>query len=225
MDASNKPKLHPVMWVAAVSVIVLSLAGVGAITGMIPTVGSKSADPAAVQAAKTPETASLANAPATAAVPAEAPMAPIAPPAQHVEKKHHSTSRTAAVPPPTMAQAGQPAVAPPVCRECGTIEAVRQVEVKGEGTGLGAVGGAVVGGLVGSNIGAGRGKDAMTVLGDVGGGLAGHQIEKNVRKKVHFDVVVRFDDGTSRTFSQEQAPAWRSGDRVRLVNGQLAALN
>jgi outer membrane lipoprotein SlyB len=124
-----------------------------------------------------------------------------------------------------MAQAGQPAAAPPVCHDCGTIEAVRQVEVKGEGTGLGAVGGAVVGGLVGSNIGAGRGKDAMTVLGAVGGGLAGHQIEKNVRKKVHFDVVVRFDDGTSRTFSQEQAPAWRSGDRVRLVNGQLAALN
>ena len=40
-------KLHPVLWVAAVAVIVLSAAGVAAIFGVIPTSGSatKQADP------------------------------------------------------------------------------------------------------------------------------------------------------------------------------------
>ena len=36
-------KLHPVIWVAAVSVIVFSLVGIGAVTGLIPTSSSQPA--------------------------------------------------------------------------------------------------------------------------------------------------------------------------------------
>jgi outer membrane lipoprotein SlyB len=204
------------MWVAAVAVIVLSLAGVGAITGVIPSVGSKPGD-------ATPATPVAP--PPLAVAPAPVPVQE-AIPAHPVEKKHHSYPQQAAAA-PTLAQAAPPPVAapqPPLCHDCGTIEAINQVEVKGEGTGIGAVGGAVVGGLVGSNLGGGHGKDAMTLLGAVGGGFAGHEIEKNVRKKVRYQIVVRFDDGTSRTFTQDQAPSWRSGDRIRLRDGQLAAL-
>ncbi len=61
----------------------------------------------------------------------------------------------------------------PVCTNCGTVESVRQVELEGQGTGLGAVGGAVVGGLLGNQFGSGSGKTAMTVVGAVGGGSAG----------------------------------------------------
>ena len=36
---------------------------------------------------------------------------------------------------------------PPVCANCGTVSAIREVEKKGEGTGVGAIGGAVIGGV------------------------------------------------------------------------------
>lgn len=113
--------------------------------------------------------------------------------------------------------------APTVCRDCGVVEAVDETTKDGEATGLGAVGGAVVGGLLGSLIGKGHGNDAAKVLGAVGGGYAGHQIEKNVRKQTHYEVVVRFDDGTTRRMPQATAPSWHRGDRVKLVNGVLTA--
>jgi outer membrane lipoprotein SlyB len=65
----------------------------------------------------------------------------------------------------------------------------------------------------------------MAVLGAVGGGLAGNQIEKNARKHVRYEIAVRLDDNTVRSFSQDQQPTWRNGDRVRIVNGQITALN
>ncbi len=215
MNMPSKPKLHPVLWVAAVSVIVLSLAGVGAITGLIPTVGSKPGEPAPPTAAGTPATGPDAT-PATAPVAAESAPGEAPKPAAH----HHPSH-----PAPIAQNAAQPPVAPPVCRDCGTIERVRAVEVKGEGTGLGAVGGAVVGGLLGSTVGKGHGKDAATIVGAVGGGFAGNAIEKNVRKKTHYEIVVRFDDGTTKSYTQETQPSWRDGERVRVVDGRISPLN
>jgi outer membrane lipoprotein SlyB len=234
MDTSTKPKLHPVMWGAAVSVIVLSLAGVGAIMGVIPSSGSHSADAPAMQTATLPAAAAVA--PVVASPTPTEPMTtqaePSKPSAAHNERKHvaQAAIEPARLPPPTLAQAA-PApqataapIVPPICKECGTVEAVRQIEVKGEGTGLGAVGGAVVGGLLGNTMGGGHGKSAMTVLGAVGGGLAGNQIEKNVRKQVRYQISVRLDDDTVRTFTQDQQPTWRDGDRVRIVEGKITLL-
>ena len=53
------------------------------------------------------------------------------------------------------------------------------------------------------------------------GALAGHQIEKRVKKVKEYQVVVRFEDGATRSFTQATEPAWRAGDRVRYVNGAL----
>src|SRR6185503_2756167 len=74
-----------------------------------------------------------------------------------------------------------PANAKTICKECGVVQSVREVEKQGEGTGLGAVAGGVVGGVVGHQIGSGRGNDVATVVGAVGGAVAGHQIEKHVK--------------------------------------------
>lgn len=114
-------------------------------------------------------------------------------------------------------------VAPPLCRECGTVENVQEMNVKGEGSGLGAVAGGVLGGVLGHQVGKGHGKDAATVIGAIGGALGGHQIEKNVRTEKQYQVTVRFDDGTTRTYTQTNTN-WRQGDRVRLDNGTLSAL-
>ncbi|MCW7539362.1 glycine zipper 2TM domain-containing protein [Aquabacterium sp. A7-Y] len=114
----------------------------------------------------------------------------------------------------------QPPVAD-VCRNCGVIESVQAVQHKGEGTGLGAVTGGVVGGLLGNQVGKGNGRKAMTVVGAVGGGFAGHEIEKRARSVTVYKVRVRMDDGSLRTVTQKQAPA--VGQRVTVQGHKLRA--
>ena len=113
------------------------------------------------------------------------------------------------------------AAAPPLCRDCGTVEAVREVSTPAEGSGLGAVAGGVVGGLIGNQIGRGKGNTAATIVGAVGGAFAGHQTEKYVRAEKQQQVTVRFEDGGTRTFSQADGSRWQVGDHVRLSNGSL----
>jgi outer membrane lipoprotein SlyB len=122
------------------------------------------------------------------------------------------------------AAAKAPAAAAPqktaaVCTTCGTVEAVTPVTQKGEASGIGAVGGAVIGGVLGNQMGSGRGKDAMTAIGVVGGGIAGHEIEKRHKATTVYSVKVRMDDGTTRTVTQPSAPA--VGAKVTLEGSQL----
>lgn len=119
--------------------------------------------------------------------------------------------------PLAVAQAAPARVAP--CATCGTIEAVRPVQVQGEGSGLGAVAGGVAGAVVGNQFGGGNGKTALTVLGAVGGGFAGHEVEKRVRATTAYDVTVRMDDGSRRTLRRSDAPA--VGARVTVQGNSL----
>ena len=105
------------------------------------------------------------------------------------------------------------------CAECGVIQSVHEIETKGAGTGLGAVGGAVVGGVLGSQVGRGDGKKVMTVVGAVGGAVAGNEVEKRVKSTKSYEVTVRFDDGTSRVITESSPPQWRNGDKVKVING------
>jgi outer membrane lipoprotein SlyB len=107
------------------------------------------------------------------------------------------------------------------CAECGVIQSVREIETKGEGSGIGAAGGAVVGGVLGSQVGGGDGKKIMTVVGAVGGAVGGNEIEKRVKSTKSYEITVRFDDGTSRVFSEANAPSWRNGDKVKVINGVI----
>ena len=118
----------------------------------------------------------------------------------------------AVVPPPQVAA---------ICRECAVIEDVREVEIAGQSSGAGAVGGAVVGGVIGHQVGGGRGKDVATVLGALGGGLAGNQIEKNAKKTKEYQIFVRYEDGTKGMFTQPTPPSWRIGDKVKVINGAI----
>ena len=107
------------------------------------------------------------------------------------------------------------------CAECGVIEAVREIDAKGEGSGIGAVGGAVVGGVLGHQVGSGRGRDIATVVGAVGGAVAGNEIEKRVKSSKSYEITVRFEDGSSRVVNEATAPSWRTGDRVKVINGVI----
>ncbi len=135
----------------------------------------------------------------------------------------------AIAPPATTKSSGKvanPAPAPvravaAVCTTCGVVESVATMKVKGEGTGLGAVGGAVLGGVIGHQMGGGTGRDAMTAVGVVGGGIAGHEVEKRARATTQYQVKVRMQDGTLRTVTQSTAPT--VGQKVTLNAGKLVA--
>jgi len=109
-----------------------------------------------------------------------------------------------------------------ICASCGTVESVKAETRKGEGTGLGAVAGGVLGGVVGHQVGGGNGKKAMTVLGAVGGGFAGHEVEKRARSTTVYQVRLRMDDGTTRTVTQQTAPA--VGGRFEVEGSTLKAI-
>jgi outer membrane lipoprotein SlyB len=110
------------------------------------------------------------------------------------------------------------AAAPVVsCANCGVVESVTAFERKGEGSGVGAVAGTVVGGALGNQVGKGDGRTAMTVLGAIGGAVAGHEVEKRARSTTVYRVKVRTDGGELRTVEHASAPA--VGQRVK-VEGQ-----
>ena len=193
-------KVSPIVAIAAVSVIVFSAVGVGVMTGIIPSSISKTEDQPPKAAA--PQ--------ATAPAPAEQPKKAAA----AAPRKHSEPARVAMAEPEKIAQ---------VCTNCGSVIAVDHIKQKGEGTGLGAVGGAVVGGVLGNQVGSGRGRTAATVVGAGAGAYAGHEIEKHVKSTETFNVAVRMNDGTSRTFSYPTEPAFRAGDKVKVVEGKLVA--
>ena len=112
------------------------------------------------------------------------------------------------------------AAAPP----SNTVGAVKQIDpiTDTNATGAGAVAGGVLGGVVGHQFGQGNGKKAMTLLGAVGGAVAGHQVEKAVTTKViGYRVQVQLDNGETRTFESAQLDGLKVGDRVRVEQGQL----
>lgn len=217
-------KTSPFVIAASIAVIVASIVGVGAMTGLIPSRDAKTEAPPEASAPTEPgKTAGEATAlPQTAMTPqtdaaAERPAAKPKPEAKSARKaaaEKPIARMAAAEDSPKNAQA-------PVCANCGVIAAIRTVEQAGEGSGLGAIAGGVVGGLLGHQIGGGSGKDIATIAGAVGGGYAGHQVEKKVKTTKHYEISVRMDDGSHRTMTQETPPAFAIGDKVKIVDGAL----
>ena len=94
------------------------------------------------------------------------------------------------------------------CHDCGVIVEVKEVEVAGKGTGVGAVAGGVGGAVIGHEIGENR---TGTAIGAAVGAVAGHQVERQVRAHKRYDITVRMNDGTTRALSDETGtpPAFR----------------
>jgi outer membrane lipoprotein SlyB len=204
-------RTHPLIIIAAGTVSLFSLVGVGAVLGWIPTsVGNQSGTSAVV--AKAPEQPEAQSEPAK---PAERHVQPK--PVARSEAPRRAVQEAVAPPPPPPA----PVVVAALCHECAVVEEVRTVEKAGQASGVGAVGGAVVGGILGHQVGAGRGKDLATVLGALGGGFGGNQIEKTVKTEKQYQIVVRYDDGSKGLFTQATLPGWHKGDKVKVINGAI----
>jgi uncharacterized protein YcfJ len=78
-----------------------------------------------------------------------------------------------------------------------------------------------VGGLLGNQVGGGHGKQAMTVVGAIGGAFAGNQIERQAKATRSYETTVRMNNGSSRTIAQGTQPEWRDGDHVKIVDGAV----
>ena len=208
-------KINPLIALAAISVILFSIVGVGVMTGLMPSSFSKGKDSNPETAAAKPVVAETGTkSTKTEAAPA---------PKQKTAAKHSTPDTTQAPPQPSAAAQEQAKAVTPVCSNCGVVSSVNAIAQQGEGSGLGAVAGGVVGGLLGNQVGGGSGKKIATVAGVAGGAYAGHQIEKNVKSSMRYDVIVKMEDGSTRTFSYESQPSFQAGSKVRVVNGALTA--
>ena len=176
-------RTHPILIAAGVAVMLFSLIGAAALTGVLPSANTREAGP---------ETHALAQS--------------------------HAMAQGRYLPPESTPPRGKVAGAP-ACANCGVIEAIRPVEVKGESTGVGAVAGGVAGGLLGNQFGHGSTRTLLTVGGAAGGAFAGDAVEKNMKKRTAWRVTVRLDNGTRKTLSQRAQPPFMVGERVRIVDG------
>jgi outer membrane lipoprotein SlyB len=212
-------KTSPFVIAASIAVIIFSIVGIGAFTGLIPGRAAKTEPPAAT-------TAQTEEVPAPPATDKPAAVTDNAKPKQQESTAKPvykpASERPAAKPARTRETAGTESKAPAnVCANCGVITAIRTVEQAGEGSGLGMIAGGVAGALLGSQIGSGRGKDVATIAGAVGGGYAGHQVEKKVKTIKHYEITVRMDDGSHRTMVQEAEPVFAIGEKVKIIDGAL----
>jgi outer membrane lipoprotein SlyB len=235
---ASSNRIHPLVAAASVAVILASLVGVGAMTGLIPNSHSSApsvsttAVPAPVVAqTSTPEPA-IANsvAPASAEKKSDADTGDAA----TVKRSASSTQTQKSNAPRPVKTAQAPSYtpdyreparvqAPAICYECGRVETVNAIQTQAAPSGVGMIAGGVIGGLLGNQVGGGNGKKVATVAGAVGGGYAGHEIEKRTRAATTYEVRVRMEDGGFRTFPYNSQPHWNTGDRVRVVDGYLKA--
>lgn len=216
---------------AAIAVILFCLVGTAAIMGWIPSsVGGNANKSELSEFDKAALASRLAQddhkLPAQSLAPTDATLT-----AQRLAEADREPVRDIAPPTPAPRKATQPvrvAEAAPSrnwCSNCGNIESVREITHRAQGSGLGAAGGAVLGGLLGNQIGGGHGRQLATVAGAVGGAVVGNQVEGNMKATRSYEIRVRLDDGTARSFSQQSAAGWRTGDRVKIVNGSLRSVH
>ena len=236
---------HPMMIIAAIAIVLFCLAGTAAIMGWLPSSVSGNTAPGRGDLTEADRQALAAKmespAPSQYQQPAAAPL-----PAQNFAAQQEPAARNAAnyapaprtqqnyapEPRPQQREAAyrpvQVAAAAPAknwCNHCGNVESIREINPRAQGSGIGAAGGAILGGLLGNQVGGGHGRQLATVAGAVGGAVVGNQVEGNMKATHSYEIRVRLDDGSRRTFHQQNAPGWRQGDRVRVVKGTLRSVH
>jgi outer membrane lipoprotein SlyB len=229
---------HPLMLAAALAVVLFCLLGTAAIMGWLPSsIGGNAANRPLSEADRMALAANLPQgaAPAPLAPAPQYPVQTVAPqypapapaaapqyPAQQYPAQQLAYADTAprqATSKPVQVAASEPARN--WCANCGNIESIRTITTRARGSGVGAGAGALLGGLLGNQVGSGNGRTLATAAGAVGGAVVGNQVEGNMNASTSYEIRVRLDDGTLRTFHQHSAPPWRQGERVRIVKGSI----
>jgi len=165
-------RIHPLMAGAAVSVIVVSLTGIAALTGLLPTLNATAVQPVPV----------TLQAPAAAL--RATPFVPVVQRAAVTPVSQDDTDKPKARPKPIVHQ-HQRAPAPLNAQysqaqayqaPAATQQAPPPAAAPNSPIGIGV--GAVIGGLLGNQVGGGNGKTLATIAGALGGGYLGNEIAK-----------------------------------------------
>lgn len=213
-NKNNTKRIHPLVAAAAIGVLLLSVVGVAAMTGMLPNSNSAGSQKEAI-AALDKEAAEKAADAKEAKEKAEL--------AKRKDTERNASAAKAANQSQARDTSSTKVAQAQICYDCGRVESVRSVQGAAKPSGVGVVAGAVLGGVLGNQVGNGDGRKLATVAGAVGGGFAGNEIEKRTRTETNFEVRVRMEDGNIRTFPYDNQPNWSAGDRVRVVDGYLRA--
>ena len=115
------------------------------------------------------------------------------------------------------------------CDRCGTITSIRQAASKDSWTPLGTVSTTGAGtsdlapmGVTQYQVGRDLSKQGTVVLGAAGG--VAYQSRPSSLNAQRWELVVRMDDGSVRSVTQNYQPMLQSGDRVRVFGTQLELL-
>ena len=103
--------------------------------------------------------------------------------------------------------------------QMGMVESVREVQIEGTKTPIGAGAGAVVGGVAGSTVGSGKGSVVGATVGAVLGGLGGAAVEEGVTRQKGVEITVKLDSGRLIAITQAADETFQVGDRVRVLSG------
>ncbi len=103
--------------------------------------------------------------------------------------------------------------------QMGIVEAVREVNIEGTKTPIGAGAGAVVGGVAGSTVGGGKGSVVGAAVGAVLGGLGGAAAEEAITRNKGVEITVKLDSGRLIAITQTADETFQVGDRVRILSG------
>lgn len=108
--------------------------------------------------------------------------------------------------------------------EYARVLGVKQVEITGKNSGVGAAGGAAGGAIAGSHIGSGRGQLAGMLAGVIVGGIVGHALEQEMQNMVGYEYRVKTEDKKIKTIVQHQNKddiVFKKGDKVMIqINGE-----
>ena len=103
--------------------------------------------------------------------------------------------------------------------QMGVVESVREVNIEGTKSPVGAGAGAVIGGVAGSGVGGGRGQVVGAAVGAVLGGLGGAAAEEAVTRQRGLEITVKLDSGRMLAITQAADESFSPGDRVRVLTG------
>ncbi|MFZ6673336.1 glycine zipper 2TM domain-containing protein [Undibacterium sp. Xuan67W] len=228
MENTPSPRrIHPLLAAAAVSVTLLSLVGVAAITGVIPSSQGHGnpQDPMASGSSLSQPENMTQNTAQNGTAPGDKLHAPVVDrspyPVDAPRRNSGASHQPAANNQLASDTSNDTLTNKTICANCGRVEAIHTVQQQAKPSGIGVAAGAVLGGILGHQVGNGNGRTLATVAGAVGGGYAGNEVEKRSGTNTVYQVKVRMDDGSLRTYPQN---GWRVGDRVKAVNGALESL-
>jgi outer membrane lipoprotein SlyB len=213
----SEPSLrtHPLIIIAATTVILTCLIAIAMMVGIIPSPLARdhalvSGDVSHSSSASRSSLAQPGRATSSRSEAAEA-----------AAERNRVGATSGTAPTQTVTGSGRAPKVAAACSSCGTVTSVTVVKQQGEAGLVGPAAGTAVGGLIGSQIGSGSGRTVATIVGAAGGAAVGTEIERRYKATTHHVVSVRLNDGTTRRFTYGSEPAFREGERVRVVEGRL----